>query len=164
MQKIGRNTPRWPQHKAKPLTHIRFRRHTRRGNGTANKKAGDYTSFIDAEVVIDPEIFNDKCWEKGEAFRFRYYNYDLHGSKVKYAYENALLNLSEKLRLSIGRFATVITFKRNYWEKTIQEWQPKDIEGFRKNPEFVIKHILMQECKNALLTLILQAVCIFVKK
>ena len=117
----------------------------------AQHASGDYIYFIDADTVIDPEIFDEKHWEKGDALRFRYYNYDIWGNKVKSAYERVILELSEKLRLSTGHFATVIAFRRNYWERTRHEWPPEDMESFRKNPRFVIKHILMQEHEKSFL-------------
>jgi len=115
----------------------------------AQHASGDYVYFIDADVVIDLKIFDDKNWEKGNALRFRYYDYDLHGTRFKCTYEKVLLKISEKLRLSTGHFATVIAFERSHWKKTRHEWPPEDMEGFRKNPKFVVKHILMQEYKKS---------------
>jgi len=117
----------------------------------ARHATGDYIYFIDADTVIDSETFDEKHWRKGDALRFRYYDYDLCGNKVRCAYEKVILNLSEKLGLSTGHFATVIAFKRNYWERTRHEWPPEDMESFRKNPRFVMKHILMQEHEKSFL-------------
>jgi len=113
----------------------------------AQHASGDYIYFIDADAVIDLQIFDDRHWQKGDALRFRYYNYDMRGTKVKFAYEKVLLKLSEKLRLSTGHFATAIAFKRDCWERKRHEWREwaEDMESFRKNPRLVIKHILMQE-------------------
>lgn len=114
----------------------------------AQHATGEIVYFIDADVVVDPAVFDEKNWRKGNALRFRYYHYNLYGPKLKYGYEKVLLTISEKLRLSTGHFATVIAFDKDYWKKTRHETPPEDMEGFRKNPRFVIKHILLQEHKT----------------
>lgn len=114
----------------------------------AQRAKGEVVYFIDADVVVDPRVFSEENWKKGEALRFRYYHYNLFGTKFKFGYEKVLLRLSERLGLSTGHFATVIAFTKSYWEETRHETPPEDMEGFRKNPKFVIKHILLQEHKT----------------
>lgn len=114
----------------------------------AQHARGEVVYFIDADVAVDPAVFDEKNWKKGNALRFRYYHYNLYGNKLKYGYEKVLLRISEKLGLSTGHFATVISFNKAYWEKTRHETPPEDMEGFRKNLKFVIKHILLQEHKT----------------
>jgi hypothetical protein len=111
----------------------------------AEHSAGDWIYFIDADVVVDRRVFDPRHWRKGNALRFRYYNYDIHGFRISWAYEKILLTITERLGISTGHFATVIGFTRNQWVKTRHESPPESIEGLRKNPHLVLKAIMIRE-------------------
>jgi hypothetical protein len=111
----------------------------------AEHAGGDCIYFIDADVVVDKKIFDPKQWQKGNALRFRYYNYDIRGIPIRWAYEKTLLKTTERLGISTGHFATVIAFKRYQWMKTRHESPPENIEGLRKNPHLVLRGIMMRE-------------------
>jgi len=111
----------------------------------AQYASGDCIYFIDADVVVDKRVFNPRHWREGNALRFRYYNYDIHGVPIRWAYEKTLLKITERLGISTGHFATVIAFKRDHWIKTRQESPPENVEGLRKNPRLVLGRIMMQE-------------------
>jgi hypothetical protein len=111
----------------------------------AERSAGDWIYFIDADVVVDKRVFDPRHWREGNALRFRYYNYDLHGVPIRWAYEKILLTITERLGISTGHFATVIAFKRDQWMKTRHESPPENMEGLRKNPRLVLEAIMMRE-------------------
>jgi glycosyltransferase involved in cell wall biosynthesis len=113
----------------------------------AKHATGDYICFIGADVHVNPEVFNDKYWKGRSALRFRYYNYNLYGEKVSYAYERFLIKVSEKLGRSVGQFEGVVGFAQDHWRRTSHELPPETIEGFRKTPKFVVGHILKQDYK-----------------
>jgi hypothetical protein len=111
----------------------------------AERSSGDWIYFIDADVVVDGSVFDPRHWRKGDALRFRYYNYDIHGVPIRWAYERILLTITGRLGISTGHFATVIAFKRDQWMKTRHESPPENIEGLRKNPRLVLIGIMMRE-------------------
>lgn len=111
----------------------------------ARYATGEYIYFIDADVVVDNRVFDPNHWRKGNALRFRYYNYDIHGVPIRWAYERVLLKITENLGISTGHFATVIAFKRDEWLRTRRESPPENIEGLRKNPQLVLEGIMMRE-------------------
>ena len=111
----------------------------------AEHATGDWIYFIDADVVVDKRVFDPKHWQKGNALRFRYYNYDIRGVRIRWAYEKILLTITEMLGISTGHFATVVAFKRDQWMRTRHESPPENIEGLRKNPRLVLRGIMMRE-------------------
>ena len=113
----------------------------------AQHATGNYIYFIDADTIVDPKIFKKEIWKKGNALRFRYYNYNLYGSKIPYAYEKVLLKIAGRLGFAKGQ-CFVLAFRRNYWRKIRFEAPPEDIEGFLKCPKIVLKHILEQTDKK----------------
>jgi glycosyltransferase involved in cell wall biosynthesis len=121
----------------------------------AQYASGDWIYFIDADTVVDRRVFDPKYWQQGNAFRFRYYNYDIRGIPIRSAYEKVLLRITERLGISTGHFATVVSFKGDYWRKTRHELQSpwrlakevplENIEGLRKNPTLALRGIILQE-------------------
>ena len=115
--------------------------------------SGNWIYFVDADTIVDKRVFDPKHWQEGDALRFRYYNYDIYGMSVRWAYEKVLLRITERLGVSTGQFATVVAFKRDHWLETRHESPLEnnvvlDIEGLRKNPRLVLRGIAMQEEKR----------------
>lgn len=111
----------------------------------AEHASGDWIYLIDADVVADKRVFDPEHWQKGNALRFRYYNYDIRGAPIRWAYEKTVLRITERMGISTGHFATVIALRRDEWMKTRHESPPENIEGLRKNPPLVLRAIMMRE-------------------
>jgi glycosyltransferase involved in cell wall biosynthesis len=110
----------------------------------AQYATGDFIYYIGADIAVDPKIFNAENWRERSALKFRYYNYNLFGSKVPYAYEKVIIKLSEKLGAKVGQ-CFVEAFRRDFWKKFWTEHPPENLEGFLKEPKFTLKHILAED-------------------
>ena len=113
----------------------------------AQSATGDFIYYVGADIAVDTKIFNVENWKDRRALKFRYYNYNLFGSKIPYAYERVLIKLSEKLGSKVGQ-CFVEAFRKDFWKEFWTECPPENLEGFYKNPKLTLKYILSQNDKK----------------
>jgi len=107
----------------------------------AQHATGEYIFFVGSDVIVDPKIFTEKYCRSHNALKFRFYNYDLYGSRIGYAYEKVLFVILNKFGFAKEQ-CFVEAFKKDYWQKTRRENPPEDITGFFKRPKEVLRAIL----------------------
>ena len=110
----------------------------------ASVATGDYVFMVPADAIIDLRVF-DETHLRGKPLMFRYYNYNVFGSKIPYAYEKILFQIYDWLRLPSWQcFMEALPHERRVRGRL----PPEDILGFRKVPQLVLKNIIAESEKR----------------
>jgi glycosyltransferase involved in cell wall biosynthesis len=110
----------------------------------AKHATGDFVFNVPADAAMDLKVFDEKNL-RGKPLMFRYYNYNLYGSKISYAYEKILLRIYDRLGIPSWQ-CSMEALPR---EQSIRgKLPPEDVTGFQKVPLLVLKNIMVESEKK----------------
>lgn len=110
----------------------------------AKHASGEYVFLVPADAVMDLKVFDEE-YLCGEPLMFRYYNYDIFGSKIGYGFERVLFRIYDGLRIPSWQ----CSFEALPRGQSVRgKLPPEDVAGFQKVPLMVLRGIITESEKK----------------